>query len=77
MFVLTPAVGPFAPLNLRFLEASGTARVIKPDEDLIDFGDSVLKLQRSGALAEMAARGWGRYDINGFANIAQFLVQRA
>ncbi len=74
MFALTPTVGPFAPLNLQLLLEAKTACVIDSRETADRFCDMLAAMTRSGELAAMAQSGWGRYDINGFGNIASYLL---
>jgi hypothetical protein len=74
MFVLTPCIGPFAPLNLQLLERSGTALVLRSIGEASALGDTVIELRDSGELSRMAERGWGKYRIDGFEQIARFLA---
>jgi len=76
MFALTPTIGPFAPLNLSLLLDSGTTMAIESDSQAARFGELLTELHRSGRLVDMARRGWGQHEINGFAQIAEFLVNR-
>jgi hypothetical protein len=76
MFALTPTIGPFAPLNLKLLLESGTAVAIESGRQAAQFGDRLAELRRSGRLGDMARRGWGRHEINGFTRIAEFLASR-
>jgi hypothetical protein len=74
MFVLTPCIGPYAPLNLHLLLESGTARVLRSTQDARRLGETVTKLRESGQMAQMAEAGWGRYRLDGFKRIADFLT---
>ncbi len=74
MFALTPTVGPYAPLNLQLLLSEMTARVIDSPVGADRFGESLVALSRSEKLTAMAKSGWGHYDINGFSNIAAYLL---
>jgi hypothetical protein len=74
MFVLTPCIGPYAPLNLQLLQESGTARVIQSISDARRLGETVTELRKSGQMAQMAEAGWGRYRLDGFKRIADFLT---
>lgn len=76
MFALTPAIGPFAPLNLRLLLQSGTTVAIESDSQAARFGERLTELHRSGRLLDMARRGWEQYEIGGFARIAESLARR-
>lgn len=75
MFVVDPPLGSFSPLNREFvLAASVAATLAGPAEsESLDFGGRLGELHATGGLAEMARAGWGRFDIRGFVNIAQFL----
>ncbi|MEW5796055.1 MAG: hypothetical protein AB1772_06800 [Candidatus Zixiibacteriota bacterium] len=75
MFVLTPPIGPFAPMNLRLLESSGVGLAIRDAGSAAGLGPTILALNQTGKLAEMATRGWGKYQLDGFDRIARFLVQ--
>ena len=74
MFVLTPCFGPFAPLNLLLLERSGTGVAINSLREASALGGTVIKLRESGQLTRMSERGWGKYRIDGFEQIARFLA---
>jgi hypothetical protein len=74
MFVLTPCIGPYAPLNLHMLKESGTARILQSTQDARQLGETVTKLRESGQMAQMAEAGWGRYRLDGFKRIADFLT---
>lgn len=74
MFVLTPPIGPFAPLNLELVKSTGVAKIL-PDEISPDyFGPTLERLCRSGELSAMAERGWRKYPIDGFQRIADYLI---
>jgi len=76
MLVLMPTIGPFAPLNLDLLQASGVVRIL--DDETILSGPARLlrQLREDGLLLRMAQAGWGKYPINGFSRIADFLWER-
>jgi hypothetical protein len=74
MFALTPAIGPFAPLNLNLVLDAGVARTLERVKETAAFGGLLVDLQRSGKLAHMADHGWGIRDINGFTVIADYLA---
>lgn len=76
MFVLTPHKGSFAPLNWQLLHEHGTALPIENVTEADRFGVMVSELHRSGQLLAMAQGGWGKYDIDGFARIADYLCRR-
>jgi hypothetical protein len=76
MFVLTPVIGPYAPLNLRLMEESECAISIKSDSDAHGLGAALADLRKAGSLAAMARNGWGKRDVRGFARIAEFFSAR-
>jgi hypothetical protein len=76
MFVLTPVIGSFAPLNLRLLEERGVALRLESPQDALHLGDTLARLRGDGTLLQMAQAGWGRHDIRGFFNIAEFLLEQ-
>jgi hypothetical protein len=77
MFVLTPVIGPYAPLNLGLMQKTGCAVAIKSDSDARGLGATVADLRKTGRLAAMARNGWGKHNISGFARIAEFLSVRS
>lgn len=74
MFVVGPQIGPFAPLNCKLLVHAGVAEQIDSNSAGDAFGERLNHLRTTGKLAEMAKAGWGKYRINGFDNIAEFLI---
>jgi hypothetical protein len=72
MFVLTPDIGPFAPLNHEVLCSSGAAVEVHAGE----FSDQLHSLATNGRLASMAEAGWHPDSISGFAHIADYLCDR-
>ncbi|NOY87776.1 MAG: hypothetical protein GXO93_00085 [FCB group bacterium] len=77
MFILAPAIGSFAPLNQNVVLNHQVARLIKSNHDAMNFNDLLSSLQKNGELIRMSQSGWHRYDINGFANIAQYLIKKS
>ncbi|MFH2049100.1 MAG: hypothetical protein ABIJ12_06610 [bacterium] len=75
-FILKPNIGPFAPLNAEFLMKSGVSEEIVLNIDANLFGAMLGRYQKSGKLIEMAQNGWNKYKINGFFNIADFLINK-
>jgi len=75
MFVLTPTIGSFAPLNLALIERSGVGEAIRDMTAAADLGSRLTELHRTGQLTQMSERGWGRHDIDGFARGADLLVR--
>jgi hypothetical protein len=76
MFVVTPLIGPFSPLNLQVMMSQSVAEPINSLSDARQFGQTVQAYSESGRLVEMARNGWGRYPIDGFHFIAEFLQRR-
>ncbi len=76
MFLVGPDVGPFAPLNRAVLHEAGVADDLDAPVDSHLFGARVRRLQGTDQLTEMARRGWGKREINGFGRIAAFLVSK-
>ncbi|MBI5267791.1 MAG: hypothetical protein HY851_11230 [candidate division Zixibacteria bacterium] len=74
MFVLTPSIGPFAPLNLELVKSAGVGRIIGDQIPPSDFGPTLERLRRSGELSAMAERGWQERPIDGFQRIADYLI---
>jgi hypothetical protein len=74
MFIVGPPLGSFAPLNREFLLAASVAEKLGSPTEASGFGGRVLELRATGGLLEMAEAGWGRFDIRGFFNIAEFLT---
>jgi len=74
-FLLTPAIGPFAPLNQSLLVTAGTAGLVDSGSGPAGLGSAVRGLRASGQLAAMARLGWGS-PIDGFARIVAALVER-
>lgn len=76
LFVVEPCIGPFAPLNRDLLLQLGVGAVIGRDCHAREFGSFVSELRERGHLQRMASSGWGVYPIDGFARIADLLIQR-
>jgi len=74
MFVVGPQIGPFAPLNRELLVHAGVAERIDSNSAADAFGVRLGHLRASSKLAEMAKAGGGKYRIDGFDNIAEFLI---
>jgi hypothetical protein len=71
LFLVDPQIGAYAPLNHARLLAEGVAL---PLSGAADFGARLADLRRTGALARLAAAGWGRYAIDGFARAAEAVL---
>jgi len=76
MFILEPAIGPFAYLNRQAILQVGVGMSLKTPVEAAGFGIRLSDLQKSGKLAEMAESGWKRHPINGFQSIADFLINK-
>jgi hypothetical protein len=74
MFVIGPQVGPFAPLNRELLVHAGVAEQINSNSAADTFGERLNHMRAGGKLDEMAKAGWGKYRIDGFDKIAEFLI---
>lgn len=75
MFITTPLIGPFAPLNLQLAVNHGVAKAIAHDSAKA-FGHILLELRNSGQLLRMCESGFGRYSIEGFSRCANYLIDR-
>ncbi len=75
MFVLFPLIGSFSPLNFEFITESKTGIAIEDDKMAENFVSLLNHLRTGDRLIEMSRNGWGRYEINGFDNIARYLVE--
>jgi len=76
MFILDPAIGPFAPLNQAALLRSGTAETITSNDEAAGFANRLETLKESGKLTQMAMAGWGKHPILGLETIADFLINK-
>lgn len=76
MFIVGPPIGPFAPLNRDRLVEAAVAEQIESDSAASEFGLRLNHLRSGGKFAEMAKAGWGKLNIHGFDNIAEFLINR-
>lgn len=70
-FILTPNIGPFAPLNAQLMLEAGVANNVG-DNSVRNFGKAITALRKNGQLQKMAHKGWGR-KINGFEVIGDYL----
>ena len=75
-FVVTPCVGPFAPLNRDLLLKAEVAELLESDHDAAMLGTRLRKLTGRKKLLAFAQNGWGNYKIDGFERIADYLVNR-
>lgn len=74
MFVVDPPLGSYAPLNRQILLKNGVARIIRDKKDALHFGEDVGVHQKTGEVQRMAEASWQRFDIGGFAKIAEMLA---
>jgi hypothetical protein len=77
MFVLFPMIGTHAEANYRLAFDNGVAYPLQFDDDAHNLGPTLQKLRATGALANMARLGFGRFDINGAERIADEIVRAA
>jgi len=75
MFVVDPPIGTFSPLNRELVLQEKVAAAIAGPKQAEEFGGTLSAGVNSGELAARASRGWGRHNINGFANCARFLIK--
>lgn len=73
MFIVRPAIGPYAPLNDRRLTQSGVAVPLETRADTTGFAEALALLRSEGRIATMARAGWKPDDISGFRTAAAFL----
>jgi hypothetical protein len=77
MFIVGPAIGPFAPLNEAImLSEPVTGYPLKDRQSAAACADTLHRLRLSGELLTMADNGWKRFDIDGFGRIADHLIAR-
>jgi hypothetical protein len=74
MFVLFPMIGTHAEANYRLAFDNGVAYPLKTDDDARTLGPTMQKLRISGALANMARLGFGRFEITGAERIAEMVL---
>jgi hypothetical protein len=74
MFVLFPMIGTHAEANYRLAFDNGVAYPLQSDDDARNLGSSLRRLRTSGALANMARLGFGRFEINGAERIAEMVL---
>lgn len=76
MFALTPAIGPYAPLNLELVKGAGVAIQLEDQYAASSFASMLESAQASGRLIQLADQGWGKLAITGFDSIAGHLISR-
>lgn len=70
--ILTPHIGSYAPLNAKL--ALNREVAVEIDSSAGGFAAQVEDLRRSGRLSVMADNGFGKTDIDGFAQAARFIA---
>ena len=73
MFVVDQPIGSYAPLNSAFVLNRGVAKTLRGREDAEGFGQTLARLRTTGRLQQMAEAGRGKFDVNGFWFIAEYL----
>ena len=73
IFVTDPPIGPFSPLNRKFILDNNIGNVIVDKLETESFSEKLIHLKQSGQLAAYAENGFGKYEINGFKNIVEFI----
>lgn len=73
MYITSPSIGPYAPLNEKFLLKSKTASLINDISDAKRFAFRLKKMHIEGILKQQSHNGWDRYPIDGFQEIVSFL----
>jgi hypothetical protein len=74
MFIVDPPIGTYAPRNRELLLAHGVAEALETIQEAHAFGTRLETLRQTDTLAERAEAGWGRYPIDGFKTIAEWLA---
>lgn len=73
IFVLTPTIGSFAPLNLELIEHLEVGEPLADPGAAMALGARVNQLRSEGILARRVDRRWGRSEFDGFERGAEFL----
>lgn len=73
IFVTDPPIGPFSPLNRKFILDNNIGNVIVDKLETESFSEKLILFKQSGQLAAYAENGFGKYEINGFKNIVEFV----
>lgn len=74
MFIVGPAIGPFAPLNRNLMLKAGVGVEIATVRDAETFSTNLEEHRKSGSLLAMSRAGWGRVSIDGFTQVAAHLA---
>ncbi len=72
-FILYPLIGPYAPLNRRFLLDAGAAKELRDDRSAESLGRFISVKYNREALLQMAKSNFGKYNIDGFNAIADYI----
>ena len=75
IFVLSPTIGPFSPLNASLIFKSEVGENITDIQFASNFGALLNNSQRKKKLMTYSQNGWGKYKIDGFNKIADFLIE--
>jgi hypothetical protein len=75
-FILEPCIGPYAPLNRDLLLNHKVAIDLSSREQVLGIGERLNSLRHRGELAAMSQNGWGKFRIDGFVRIADWLFDR-
>ncbi len=73
MFILHPVIGTFSPLNREFLLKQGVAVDLDTNHEAKNFGEMLSGLVNDDSFLKMVQNGYGKFDINGFDTVADFL----
>lgn len=73
-FILHPLIGPYAPLNCRFLLDSGAALDLRDDLSAESLGEFISVKHNREVLLKMAESNFGKYKIDGFSAVADYIA---
>jgi hypothetical protein len=73
-FILYPLIGPYAPLNCRILLDSGAALELRDDLSAESLGEFISVRHNREILLKMAERNFGKYKIDGFSAVADYIA---
>ena len=76
MYILGPCFGPYAPLNRELLLNSKVAMEVNSREETARLAETITDTESRRRLMAMSSCGWGKYQVDGFAKIAELLVNR-
>lgn len=72
-FILYPLIGSYAPLNRKFLLDAGAAKELRDDHSAESLGRFISVKNNREALLQMAESNFGKYNIDGFNAIADYI----